>query len=228
MKIKVAIVDDHHLVRKGLRLLLDNLNDFEILFEASNGEEFFSILNKQEVLPEIVLIDVNMPVMNGVQTTRLLEEKNCAIRKVALSVNTDLETVRSMIKAGACAYLFKDASPEVFHQVLLKVYEEGFFYDKHVIQSLVPELGDQAKFNSTYSPEEKSEDMELLRQLSARELTFLNYCCSEMTYKEIADEMEITSRTVDGYREALFAKLKIKSRIGLVIFAIKTGVYKIQ
>jgi DNA-binding CsgD family transcriptional regulator len=70
--------------------------------------------------------------------------------------------------------------------------------------------------------------MDLLRQLSARELTFLNYCCSEMTYKEIADVMEITSRTVDGYREALFAKLNIKSRIGLVIFAIKTGVYKIQ
>lgn len=228
MKIKVAIVDDHHLVRKGLKLLLDNLNDFEILYEASNGEEFFNIYNTNQVKPDIALIDVNMPVMNGVQTTRLLDEKDPAIRKVALSVNTDLETVRRMIKAGACAYLFKDSSPETFHQVLMKVYTDGFFYDKHVIQSLVPELGDQAKFNSTYSPEEKSEDMELLKHLSARELTFLNYCCSEMTYKEIAEEMEITSRTVDGYREALFAKLNIKSRIGLVIYAIKTGVYKIQ
>ena len=227
MKIKVAIVDDHHLVRKGLRLLLDNLNDFEILYEASNGEEFFALYNSNEIKPDIVLIDVNMPVMNGVQTTRLLEEKNDKIRKVALSVNTDLETVRSMIKAGACAYLFKDASPETFHQVLMKVYSDGFFYDKHVIQSLVPEIGEQSKFNTTYTPEEKNEDMELLRQLSARELTFLNYCCSELTYKEIADEMEITSRTVDGYRESLFYKLRIKSRIGLVIFAIKTGVYKI-
>jgi DNA-binding NarL/FixJ family response regulator len=227
MKIKVAIVDDHHLVRKGLRLLLDNLNDFEILYEASNGEEFFALYNSNEIKPDIVLIDVNMPVMNGVQTTRLLEEKNDKIRKVALSVNTDLETVRSMIKAGACAYLFKDASPETFHQVLMKVYSDGFFYDKHVIQSLVPEIGEQSKFNTTYTSEEKNEDMELLRQLSARELTFLNYCCSELTYKEIADEMEITSRTVDGYRESLFYKLRIKSRIGLVIFAIKTGVYKI-
>ena len=227
MKIKVAIVDDHHLVRKGLRLLLDNLNDFEILYEASNGEEFFALYNSNEIKPDIVLIDVNRPVMNGVQTTRLLEEKNDKIRKVALSVNTDLETVRSMIKAGACAYLFKDASPETFHQVLMKVYSDGFFYDKHVIQSLVPEIGEQSKFNTTYTSEEKNEDMELLRQLSARELTFLNYCCSELTYKEIADEMEITSRTVDGYRESLFYKLRIKSRIGLVIFAIKTGVYKI-
>lgn len=227
MKIKIAIVDDHHLVRKGLRLLLDSLNDFKIICEAPNGEEFLNLLNSAECLPDIVLIDVNMPVMNGVQTTRILNEKYGAIKKVALSVNNDLETVRSMINAGACAYLFKDASPEIFHQVLLKVHEEGFFYDKHVIQSLIPEKVGQSNFNVPYSSDEKSEDQKKVLLLSARELTFLNYCCSEMTYKEIADQMEITARTVDGYRESIFYKLEIKSRIGLVIFAIKTGVYKI-
>ncbi len=227
MKIKIVIIDDHHLVRKGLRLLLDNLNDFEILYEAPNGEAFFKLFNVNEQKPDIVLIDVNMPVMNGVQVTRMLEEKYPTIRKVALSINNDLGTVKSMINAGACAYLFKDASPDHFHQVLLKVHQQGFYYDYLVIESLLPLKVGQSNFNTPYSPDEKDEDLLLLRQLSSRELAFLNYCCSEKTYKEIANEMEVTIRTVDGYRESLFYKLNIKSRIGLVLFAFKTGVYKL-
>ena len=225
MKIKVVLVEDHHLIRRGLTLLLENLKDFEVLYDAVNGDDFLKKLESSEVKPDIVLMDVNMPIMNGEQTTRVLSAKFPDMKIIALSVNTDIDTVRAMIKAGAHAYLFKDAAPELFQTVINKVHSDGYYYDKHVIQSLIPERGKPSSI--THHGEVADRDIELLKKLSAKELTFLNYSCTEATYKEIADSMGITVRTVDGYRESLFAKLEVRSRIGLVIFAIKTGVFKI-
>lgn len=225
MKIKVVLVEDHHLIRRGLTLLLENLNDFEVIYDAINGDDFIKKLDSIEVKPDIVLMDVNMPVMNGEQTTRIISVKYPEIKIIALSVNSDLDTVRAMIKAGAHAYLFKDAAPDLFQIVLNKVHTDGYYYDKHVIESLVPERGNPNAIPHQGATPDR--EIELLKKLTARELTFLNYCCTEATYKEIADSMDVTTRTVDGYREALFAKLEVRSRIGLVIFAIKTGVFKI-
>jgi DNA-binding NarL/FixJ family response regulator len=219
MSIRIALADDHQLVRKGIRLLLENIKDFKVVTEAANGKELIDQIKALGELPDLVLIDVNMPVMDGPETVAALRSDYPDLKLVALSVNTDLPMIRELIRLGANAYLFKDSSPEVFRQVLLEVNEKGFSYSKHVIDSLlIPEKPGANGNNHQYRQQQ-------MQQLTARELEFIKHCCSEYTYKEIADKMSVSQRTVDGYRESTFDKLNIKSRTGLVLFAFHSGVY---
>jgi len=208
MSVTIAIADDHLLVRKGIRLLLENIKDFKVVIDVDNGKELITQIELQKNIPDLVLVDVNMPVMSGQETVKYLRENYKELRIVALSV----------LELGANAYLFKDSSPETFQKVLLEVYHHGHYYDQIVINSLM--VWD-TKVSHPASTIQKQ-----LAELSTRELTFLNYCCSELTYKEIADKMGVSQRTVDGYRESLFDKLNIKSRTGLVLFAVESDLYK--
>lgn len=224
MEIKIGLVDDHHLIRKGIRSLLGNLNNYEVVLEASNGKEMIQQLETAEMLPEIILIDVNMPVMGGVEAVKIVTDKFPDIKMIALSVSDDVKTIKEMIGAGAKAYLFKDSSPELFLNVLVQVKENGFFYDKVVIESLM-------LANKPPSWENKKKDnyksQLQVQELTLREIEFIQYCCSELTYKEIAEKMKLSYRTIDGHREAVFTKLEVKSRTGLVIFAIYLGLVKL-
>jgi RNA polymerase sigma factor (sigma-70 family) len=220
MPIQIALADDHQLVRKGIRLLLENIKGFQVIIEASDGQDLIDQIRKRETPPDLVLVDVNMPVMGGAETVQALRELYPDLKMVALSVDTDLPVIRELIRLGANAYLFKDSSPDVFRQVLLEVNEKGFSYSREVIDSLLlPEKN--ASRNSKERYLEKQ-----MRELTSRELEFLKLCCSELTYKEVADQMGVSQRTVDGYRESLFDKLDIRSRTGLVLFAVNAGVYK--
>lgn len=223
MNINIALTDDHQLVRKGIRLLLENINGFKVVFEAGNGKELIEQMDKQKKnQPDIVLVDVNMPVMEGPEAVKILREKYPDLRIVALSVNTDMENIRNMIRSGANAYLFKDSTPEMFEKVLREVYENGFFYSAEVVKSLTTNTPAGER-----KDKEQKRNEELLNQLTAREKEFLVHCCSEQTYRQIADNMGISQHTVNGYRESVFQKLDIRSRTGLVMYAVNMGLFSV-
>jgi len=218
--ITLAIADDHELVRRGLILLLNNYEEFKVIFEAPNGKLLIDWLRNCKIYPDIVLVDVGMPIMNGFETTSVITSEFTTIKVVALSVYDDALTVNKMIESGANAYLLKDAAPSQVMETLLHVNNTGYYYSQHVMESI---LSAKSFPNNTASYNKVI--LQPTDILTARELEFIKKCCSEKTYKEIADEMQISQRTVDGYRESVFSKLNLKSRSGVVVFAFNNGLF---
>ena len=202
--IQIALVDDHRLFRSGITSLINNLKGFNILFEASNGEEMIRKISSR-LKPDIILLDIHMPIMDGAATALWLKENYPEIRMVVLSMLEDPEKVLTMLKFGAKGYLLKDSEPYEFEQALQKVSVGEVYYPEFVTRLLIN------SFNENIGQV----------TLQPRELEFLKLAASELTYKEIATQMCISIRTVDGYRDQLFEKLGVKSRIGLVLYAIK-------
>lgn len=205
MPIKVGLVDDHQLFLKSLSLMLQTLNGFEVVTEALNGQDLQQKLAGKKELPDLMLIDVNMAVMDGVQTAAWLQEKYPAIKLVALSMNDKDGAIIKMFKAGCCAYLLKDVHPAVLEKALSDVFHKGYYN------------ADAAQFN----PARLLSKAEKQVALSPKESQFLKLACSEMTYKQIAGQMGVTERTVDGYRESLFQKFGVQSRVGLCLEALR-------
>lgn len=205
--IKVILVDDHIVLRKSLAVLIGMLQGFTVIGQADNGQQFINQLDEAE-LPDIVLMDITMPVMDGVETTKWLKQNYPSIRVVALSMlKNDLIVIR-MLKNGARGYLLKDCDPTELKQAMTEVHEKGYYYNEW----LTPKM-------KRIGMEENLLPSKIM--MNERELIFLRLCCTEKTYKEIADEMGVSVRTVDGYRDALFQKLQVTTRVGLVLYAIK-------
>jgi two-component system invasion response regulator UvrY len=217
MNAKIALADDHVLLRNGLASLLKDL-DYEVVFEADNGAEFLEKL-KVAARPDIVLMDINMPKMDGYDTTQWLKRNEPEIKVLALSMYDDENAIIRMIKCGAKGYILKDSDPSELKTAIQSVLTKGFYHSELVTGKLIHTI------NHLNEPENSS--VKNLLGLNEREIEFLKLACSEMTYKEIAEQMCLSPRTVDGYRDALFEKLDLKSRVGLVLFAIKNGVIKI-
>ncbi|MDB5229659.1 MAG: DNA-binding response regulator [Chitinophagaceae bacterium] len=205
--IKIGIIDDHQLFVKSLSLLLTSLKDFAVTVESLNVDNLEQKLRTITDLPDIMLIDVNMPVRNGVEAVRLLNEQYPSIKLVALSMDNDDLTIIKMIKAGCCAYLLKDTHPDELEKALLEIHAKGFYN------------GDASNIN--YRRLIMIEKEEQALHLNEKEKTFLQHACSEKTYKQIASDMNVSERTIDSYREALFHKLKVQSRVGLCLEALR-------
>lgn len=206
-KIKVGLVDDHQLFLKSLSLMLETLKDFEVVIEALNGQDLQRKIKGIKELPDLMLVDVNMPLMNGIETTAWLQEHYPAIKIVALSMNDKEGTIINMFKAGCYAYLLKDVHPTVLEKALHDVSEKGYFnYD-------CAQLNPARLLGRSHQ--------ELPIDLSPKEKQFLPLACSELTYKEIAAEMGVSERMVDGYRESLFKKFGVQSRVGLCLEALR-------
>jgi len=203
--LQIVLVDDHRLFRSGIASLINKLPQYKILFEAGDGEELMRKLSPK-LKPDILLLDINMPKMDGITTAQRLRSTYPEICIIVLSMFEDAEKVLQMIKIGVKGYLLKDAEPAEFEQALKKVAEGDVYYPEFVTRHLVKNFNQQ-----------QAETI----KLNAREVEFLKLAGSELTYKEIADQMCISARTVDGYRDQLFEKLNIKSRVGLVLYAIK-------
>ena len=207
----VAIIDDHMLFAQSLKSLINTFEDFEVIHYASNGKAFIEELKKADKLPEIALMDMNMPIMDGAETTYWLDKNYPAIKVLALSMDDDENSILRMIRNGAKGYLLKDIHPDILIEALNGVLKDGFYHTKRVSDTLV---------NSLHTDPKKKSKIEL----QERELEFLKLASTEMTYKEIASVMNLSPKTIDGYREQLFKKLDAKNRVGLVIYAIKNGI----
>lgn len=205
-KIKIAIVDDHTLFRNGLSILLKEFDVIELVFEANNGLHLQEMLGKHP-LPDVILMDINMPQMDGYQATKWLKENHPQLKVLALSMFEEDKAVIGMIKNGASGYILKESKPSEVLAAIISIVKKGSYINELVSGKLIHSMANPLADT----------------RFSKNELEFLKLCCSELTYKEIADLMFVSPRTVDNYREALFSKLNIKSRTGLVLYAIKNG-----
>ncbi|WP_373709960.1 response regulator [Kaistella sp.] len=208
-RIKIAIVDDHKLVSKAIENMISFNPKFEVVMNCFNGEDFLNQLEHKKNMPEVVLMDINMPRKNGIETTAELTQTYPELKVIALTMEDNESTIISMLKAGAKGYLLKDMSPDILFDAINIVHEKGIFYTDIVTQSLLK-----------IKTEEKA-IQEISALLKDREIEFIKLACSELTYKEIAEKMCVSPRTVDGYRDSIFAKLNVKTRVGIVLFAIK-------
>ncbi|RYY59502.1 MAG: response regulator transcription factor [Chitinophagaceae bacterium] len=213
MKTRIGLIDDHQLFLKSLSLMIESFREYEVVVEALNGKDLQEKLQTGTSIPEIMLIDVNMPVMDGVATARWLTEQHPGIKLVALSMNDEDKTIISMIRAGCCAYLLKDTHPTELEKALEEINSKGFYN------------GDASNVN--YRRLIISQDKDQQFKVTGRELQFLELVCSDRTYKQIALEMGIAERTVDGYREAMFEKFKVASRVGLCLEAIRKNLVRL-
>ena len=210
----VVLIDDHILLRKGLCELIRGFLDYEVLFEANNGKDFIEKLNP-DMLPAVVLMDINMPKMDGYETAQWIKTNHPEIKVLALSMYDNEIAIIRMFKAGAKGYILKDCDPSDLKGALHAVLTKGFYYSEMVTGSLI------------YSINKLGEDDNQTKEtanLSEREISFLKLVCTELTYKEIAEKMFLSPRTIDGYRDILFQRLNIKTRVGLVLYAIKNGI----
>jgi DNA-binding NarL/FixJ family response regulator len=203
MRITVGVVDDQRLFLNGLSALINTFPSFEVSLEALNGQDCLRQLENMTNPPDILLLDVNMPMLDGPRTAQLVREGYPLIRMAALSMKDDDGTVIRMIKAGCCAYLLKDITPVDLELALLEIKEKGYYN------------ADLSNLNARRLLQYKEPN------LSEKEKLFLQLACSDLTYKQIAAEMYLSERTIDGYRESVFGKLDVESRVGMVLEAIK-------
>ncbi|MGN6418166.1 MAG: response regulator transcription factor [Pseudobacter sp.] len=210
--ITVGLVDDHVLLRNGLAALVKNIGH-QVVIEASDGKDLIAKLQEQ-AHPQVILMDINMPVMDGYETAGYLKQNHPEIRVLALSMYDDEAAIIRMLKNGARGYILKDSDTPELKSAIEAVLSKGFYYTEMITGKLLHTI------NQT---DEESTTRKVLN-LNDREMEFLKLSCSEMTYKEIADKMHLSPRTIDGYRDSLFDKLKIKTRVGLAIYAIKHGI----
>jgi DNA-binding NarL/FixJ family response regulator len=216
-KTQIALVDDHVLLRNGLASIVKSFDGYAVLMEADNGKEFIEQL-KTSPAPDIVLLDINMPEMNGIETAVWMKKNLPDTKILVLSVMDTDTVIISMLKHGARGYILKDSKPAVFKQALDNIRDSGFFMNELVSNKML---------NYVTNDEDNATKTHLISQLTENEITFLQLSCTEMTYKEIAEKMKVSPRTIDGYRDHLLKKLNVQSRVGLVIFAIKYGLYKL-
>lgn len=217
--LKLAVVDDHRLFRKGLITLIDMVSkDCAILFEADNGLDLQQKLDNAN-LPDIVLMDVNMPGMDGFDSVQWLRANFPSIKVLVVSMIEKEDTIVRMLKLGVKGYLCKDVEPRELSEALHVVANKGFYYTDFLTRKLVHSLQHDDGESKRISPAEMIND---------RERQFIQLSCSELTYKEIADKMFLSPKTIDGYRNSLFEKLNVKSRVGLVIYAIKNGIVNLD
>lgn len=213
---KIALADDHVLLRKGLASLVQNLG-YTVLLEADNGRELKDKI-AGGVLPDLVLMDINMPELDGYETALWLKQNHPNIKVLALSMYDDEMAIIRMLKNGAKGYILKDSEPAELRMAIESVLNKGFYYSEMVTGRMI---------NTITSSEEGPANAKKLQPLTDREVEFIKLACSEMTYKEIAKQMFLSPRTIDGYRDILFEKLNIKTRTGLAIYAIKHGLVKL-
>ncbi|TPN86164.1 response regulator transcription factor [Aquimarina algicola] len=211
MKYTVVIVEDHILLSQALSGLVNGFSKFKVLYICKNGKELLTRFKDAKNIPDVVLMDINMPIMNGIETTEALKKEYPKVKVLALSVEEDEHTILKMLRAGAKGYLLKDTEKSILENALVQVQETGFYHTENVTSLLLGSL------------EPKKEEKKVL--LKEREIEFIKHACTEKTYKEIAKDMCLSPKTVEGYRDSIFEKLNLKNRTGLVIYAIKSKLF---
>lgn len=213
-KIDIAIVDDHTLFRHGLMNLLTESGRVNVLFDACNGEEMMQKIGKHG-MPKVVLMDITMPVMDGYASTRLLKQTHPDVHVLALSMFEEDKPIIDMLKSGAGGYMLKQSKVGDLVSAITGIAQTGFYINELVSGKLLRNI------------QGNKPEKDAAGDLSANELKFLELCCSDLTYKQIADQMNLSPHTIDNYREQLFQKFETRSRTALVISALKNGLIKL-
>jgi DNA-binding NarL/FixJ family response regulator len=209
-EIKIAIVDDHLLFASSLEKLIQTFPGYKVVFHAKNGLDLQEQLLVADSNPDIILLDINMPVMDGHETIVWLTEHQPEIKVLALSMDDNEEVILQMLRNGAKGYLLKDIHPEKLKEAMSEVLKKGYYHSEKVSAALLNSIGVDGK--------------DVLPVFKENQIKFMKLACSEMTYKEIADIMCLSPKTIDGYRQELFNKLEIKNRVGLVLYALKNDI----
>ncbi len=210
--IKVALVDDHILIRNSLAKLVASFPNCSVLFEADNGRHCIEFLDKH-LLPDVLLLDISMPVMDGFETAIYVSQHFPLVRILTLTMLTDEKSIVKMLRNGARGYLSKNISPQILHEAINAMAEKNMYMPEEISTKLLSGL-----------QHDLSEVMPV-SALSDKEKEFLALIPTDFNYTEIAKKMSISPRTVDDYREKLFKKLKVNSRMGLAIYAIRNDLF---
>ncbi len=212
-KIQIAVVDDHSLFRKGMISILQQVLDFEVVLEATNGQEFLDKLQGQPI--DVVLMDLQMPVLDGIKTTEIIRAKYPDTKVLILSMHDEDQFVLHLMEIGANGYLLKDTDPEEVEKAIRKVHETDIYFSDFVSKIML------RKMNRKTQQENKIFNYKT--DLSERELQVLKYICEGLTTAEIGDIVALSPRTVEGHRLRMMEKLGLKNTAGLVAFAIRNN-----
>ena len=213
--VKVAMADDHILLRNALASLINNSGNCSVIVECSNGKELIEKI-KNNTQPDVVILDLNMPEMDGHQTALFLQKNHPEIKVLMLTMyDSELALIR-LLKAGVKGFMKKDIHPTELMHAIQSVHEHGYYYSAQT----------SSKLAGLFRDEQSSHSIDKIL-LSDMELDFLKHVCSELTYKEIAVELKMNPRAIDGMRDNLFTRLDVKSRVGLAMYAIKNGIVSV-
>lgn len=219
-KIKLILVDDHPIVRDGIFAALMNVNNIEIVGEASNGDELLKLLNENKKKADVILLDLSMPKMSGTEITKILTEKHPHLKVLIFSSYTDEESIFSSIQAGALGYLPKDAMRDELVNAIEQVFNGQEYLSKSIPNTILMKFINKSKEGSIGETKNVS-------ALTKRELEILRYIAEGYHYKEIGEKLFISARTVETHKNNIMQKLDLKSTIELVKYAIKNRVIEL-
>ncbi|WP_035649566.1 response regulator transcription factor [Flavobacterium sp. ASV13] len=212
--VKIALVDDEVLFRKGIAFLLQREENIEIIFEASNGEELLASLEESETKPDIIVMDLKMPVLNGVEATKIIRKSYPDIKIIALTSYDTKSFIANMIQVGAVAYLIKNTTPKDLIHTINEVAKKGFYYNENVLkiiqETIVSSKTSKVNLETSF--------------LSPREIEILQLICQQKTTTEIAEHLFLSPRTVEGHRNNLLLKTESRNIAGLVVYAIQNEI----
>lgn len=212
--IKVAIADDHKIFRSGVINTLTPYDNINVVFEAEDGEHLLQIMQEQQ--PDVILMDLKMPKMDGIQATIKVKEKYPQVKVIILTMYEDDNFIVHLVENGANAYLLKNSEPEEIYEAICTTFEKGFYFNENVNLALLKKVLHKNK--QQFKPTFKNEV-----QLTDRELEVLKLICNEFTTQEISEQIFLSPRTVEGLRQKLLEKLNVKNTVGLVLYAFRNG-----
>ncbi|MFM9988775.1 response regulator [Flavobacterium sp.] len=218
-KIKIILADDEILFRKGISFLLQREKNIEIIFEVSNGSELLSFLKESTIHPDIIMMDLKMPLLNGVEATKIINNDFPKIKIIALTSYDSKSFIANMINIGAASYLIKNSTPTEMIETINEVSEKGFYYNENVLQVIHDGiLASNTKLKSIFDED----------YLTNREKEVLQLICKQLSTNDIAEKLFISNRTVDGHRNNLLLKTESKNVAGLVVYAIQNKIISID
>jgi two-component system invasion response regulator UvrY len=216
MKTKVALVDDHQMTRETMAQAINRFQHFEVIMEASNGKEYIDLIKRSEVLPDIVVLDILMPRTDGLETALWLQEHRPHMSVLICTMSRKYPLLVRLLQAGVRGILTKQDNVAELEIALNCVRQRKMYINKNVTGDIYNEIrGDRA-------------GDQVFQRITRTEFRFMRLCCSELTYRAIADQLNVSPRTVDSYRDSLFSKLNVSSRTGLVLYAIRNGVVDLE
>jgi two-component system, NarL family, response regulator DegU len=213
--IRIAIADDHALFRRGMVSLLKSIPDFEVVYEASNGQELVDSI--PSLMPDVVIMDLKMPVMDGIKATELIRNTWPSVNVIVISMHDEDQFVTHLMELGANGYILKDADPDEVELAIRTVLKEGYYYGPFLNRVMHRRFLDKSR--------KKEASLSNKIHFTERELEIIHFVCEGLTTAQIAEKVFLSHRTVDGHRTSIMDKLGVKNTAGVVVYAVKNQLY---